>query len=54
MAEYDAIAELLALVQRLNNHADGIENIAAMPMASDMRLAAQAIIRQLEQLGEGK
>ena len=34
---------LTALAGRLVSHADGIENIAAEGMATDMRLAAQAI-----------
>ena len=34
---------LTALTGRLVSHADGIENIAAQGMATDMRLAAQAI-----------
>ena len=34
---------LTALTCRLVTHADGIENIAAQSMATDMRLAAQAI-----------
>ena len=34
---------LTALSGRLVSHAEGIENIAARPMAEDMRLAAQAI-----------
>ena len=34
---------LTALTGRLVSHAEGIENIAARPMAEDMRLAAQAI-----------
>src|ERR1700738_3900217 len=34
---------LTALTGRLVSHADGIENIAAQAMATDMRLAAQAI-----------
>jgi len=31
------------LANRLADHADGIENIAARPMADDMRLAAKLI-----------
>jgi hypothetical protein len=45
---------VLALAKRLNDHADGIENVAAMPMASDMRLAAQAISHLLDELAGGK
>lgn len=31
------------LAERLIDHADGIENLAARPMADDMRLAAKLI-----------
>jgi hypothetical protein len=34
---------LAALTKRLEDHADGIENLAAQPMAEDMRLAGQVI-----------
>jgi len=37
LADFDQLAD------RLTNHADGIENIAARPMADDMRLAARLI-----------
>ena len=37
--------DLAALTKRLAEHADGIENVAARPMADDMRLAAQVISR---------
>ncbi len=37
--------ELVALAKRLDEHADGIENVAAKAMADDMRLAARAIDR---------
>jgi len=37
LADFDQLAE------RLIDHADGIENIAARPMADDMRLAANLI-----------
>jgi uncharacterized protein Yka (UPF0111/DUF47 family) len=37
--------DLTALTERLDKHADGIENVAAKPMADDMRLAAMAINR---------
>jgi hypothetical protein len=36
---------LAALTKRLEEHADGIENLAARPMADDMRLAALVIDR---------
>jgi hypothetical protein len=36
---------LADLTKRLEGHADGIENLAARPMADDMRLAAQVINR---------
>jgi hypothetical protein len=38
-----SLNDLVALAGRLVTHADGIENIAAQGMATDMRLAAQAI-----------
>jgi hypothetical protein len=37
------VEALTALSGRLSDHADGIENLAAQAMATDMRLAAQAI-----------
>jgi hypothetical protein len=37
LADFDQLAD------RLIAHADGIENIAARPMADDMRLAAKLI-----------
>jgi hypothetical protein len=37
LADFDHLAE------RLSEHADGIENIAARPMADDMKLAAKLI-----------
>ena len=40
--------DLAALTKRLENHSDGIENLAARPMADDMRLAARAINRLVE------
>jgi hypothetical protein len=39
-----------ALAQRLDDHADGIENVAARPMADDMRLGAQVIKRLIEEI----
>ncbi len=42
---------LAALTKRLEDHADGIENLAARPMADDMRLAAQVIDRLVEEIG---
>jgi hypothetical protein len=42
---------LAALTKRLDDHADGIENVAARPMADDMRLAAQVINRLVEVIG---
>jgi len=41
---------LAALTKRLEDHADGIENLAARPMAKDMRLAAQVINRLVEEI----
>ena len=43
--------DLGALTKRLEDHADGIENLAARPMADDMRLAAQVINRLVEEIG---
>ena len=40
--------DLAALIKRLEEHADGIENLAARSMADDMRLAA-LVINQLVQ-----
>jgi hypothetical protein len=37
------LADFDRLANRLADHADGIENIAARPMADDMRLAAKLI-----------
>ena len=42
---------LAALTKRLEDHADGIENLAARAMADDMRLAAQVINRLIEEIG---
>jgi hypothetical protein len=42
--------DLAALTKRLENHADGIENLAARPMADDMRLGAQVINRLVEEI----
>jgi len=42
--------DLAALTKRLEDHADGIENLAARPMAEDMRLAAQVINRLVEEV----
>jgi uncharacterized protein Yka (UPF0111/DUF47 family) len=42
--------DLAALTKRLEDHADGIENLAARPMADDMRLAAQTINRLVEEI----
>jgi uncharacterized protein Yka (UPF0111/DUF47 family) len=42
--------DLAALTKRLAEHADGIENLAARPMAHDMRLAAQVINRLIEEI----
>jgi hypothetical protein len=42
---------LAALTKRLEDHADGIENVAARPMADDMRLAALVINRLVEEIG---
>ena len=41
---------LAALAKRLEDHADGIENLAARSMADDMRLAAQVINRLIEEI----
>jgi hypothetical protein len=41
---------LAALTKRLEDHADGIENVAAQPMATDMRLGAQVINRLVEEI----
>jgi len=40
-----------ALTKRLEDHADGIENLAARPMADDMRLAALVINRLVGEIG---
>ena len=42
--------DLAALTKRLEDHADGIENVVARPMADDMRLAAQVISRLIEEI----
>src|SRR5215471_16977695 len=42
--------DLAALTKRLAEHADGIENLAARPMADDMRLAAEVINRLVEEI----
>jgi uncharacterized protein Yka (UPF0111/DUF47 family) len=42
--------DLAALTKRLEEHADGIENLAARLMADDMRLAAQVIKRLVEEI----
>ena len=41
------LADFDHLANRLTDHADGIENIAARPMADDMRLAAKLISTML-------
>jgi hypothetical protein len=41
---------LAALTKRLEDHADGIENVAARPMADDMRLGAQVISLLVEEI----
>jgi hypothetical protein len=41
---------LAALTKRLEDHADGIENVAARPMADDMHLAAEVINRLVEEI----
>ena len=40
-------ADFDQLANRLADHADGIENIAARPMADDMKLAAKLISSML-------
>jgi hypothetical protein len=40
-----------ALTKRLEDHADGVETLAARPMADDMRPAAQVINRLVEAIG---
>jgi hypothetical protein len=42
LADFDRLAD------RLIAHADGVENIAARPMADDMRLAARLISTLLQ------
>jgi hypothetical protein len=42
---------LAAFTKRLEEHADGIENVAARPMADDMRLAALVINGLVEEIG---
>ena len=42
--------DLAALTKRLTEHADGIENLTARPMADDMRLAAEVINRLVEEI----
>jgi hypothetical protein len=41
---------LAAVTKRLEDHADGIENVAARPMADDMRLAAQVINQLVDEI----
>jgi len=41
------LADFDQLANRLADHADGIENIAARPMADDMKLAAKLISTML-------
>jgi len=43
--------DLAALTKRLEDHAEGIENLAARPMADDMRLAVLVINRLVEEIG---
>jgi hypothetical protein len=42
--------DLAALTKRLEHHADGIENLAARPMADDMRLATQVINQLVDEI----
>jgi len=42
------LADVDQLANRLADHADGIENIAARPMADDMKLAAKLISTMLQ------
>jgi len=42
--------DLVALTKRLGDHADGIENLAARPMADDMHLASLVINRLIEEI----
>ena len=42
--------DVAALTKRLEEHADGIENVAARAMADDMRLGAQVINRLVEEI----
>jgi hypothetical protein len=42
--------DLAALTKRLEDHADGIENVAARPMADDMRLAVLVINPLVEEI----
>jgi len=41
---------LAALTKRLEDHADGIENLAARAMADDMRLGARVINGLVEEI----
>jgi hypothetical protein len=41
---------LAALTKRLEDHADGIENLAARPMVDDMHLASLVINRLVEEI----
>jgi len=42
--------DLAALTKRLEDHSDGIENLAARPMADDMRLATQVINQLVDEI----
>jgi hypothetical protein len=42
--------DVAALTKRLEEHADGIENLAARPMADDTRLVAQVINQLVEEI----
>jgi hypothetical protein len=42
--------DLTALTKRLEDHADGIENLAARALADDMCLAAKVIKRLVEEV----
>src|SRR5262252_10351430 len=42
---------LAALTKRLEDHAEGIDTLAARAMADDMRLAARVINRLVEEIG---
>jgi hypothetical protein len=43
---------LADLTKRLEDHADGIENVAARPMADEMRLGAPVINRLVGEIGK--